>query len=178
MNYEKAYKEALERIQKYSKDEHGCTRLKPEDIFPELKDSENERIRKELISYVKDLIACHDKPDAKRDEKYESWLDWLDKQAQPKWDDEDESNYQNIFTHLIMEGNSATLDANRKKWRKLSTWFKSRIPVQNEIDLDRAWEFCVNCIEDCMSRYMESWDDKSRESTYQNFLIYMKKGGK
>lgn len=176
MNYEKAYKEALERIQKYSKDEHGCTRLKPEDIFPELKESESERIRREIIEFISFM---KEKGSIREDHRCKSlsWITWLDKQAPPKWDDEDESNYQDILTHLIMEGNSATLDANRKKWRKLSTWFKSRIPVQNEIDLDRAWEFCVNCIEDCMSRYMESWDDKSRESTYQNFLIYMK-GGK
>ena len=41
----KAYDEALERIKKYVLDEHGCTRLRPEDIFPELKESEDKKIK-------------------------------------------------------------------------------------------------------------------------------------
>lgn len=51
MDYEKLYKEALERAKKVH-DEH---RAQPFDVmlkvFPELKESEDERIRKELINY-------------------------------------------------------------------------------------------------------------------------------
>ena len=52
-----------------------------ESLFPELKESEDERIRKELISFVRGVLACHDKPNAERDEKYESWIAWLEKQT-------------------------------------------------------------------------------------------------
>ena len=52
-------------------------------IFPELKESEDEKIRKELISFVRGILACHDKPNAERDEKYESWLAWIEKQGEP-----------------------------------------------------------------------------------------------
>jgi len=47
---------------------------------PELQESEDERIRKELIYFVQGFIECHDKPDAERDEKYESWIAWLENQ--------------------------------------------------------------------------------------------------
>jgi hypothetical protein len=42
----KSYEWAIEKIQKYVKDDYGCTRLRPEDIFPELKENEDKRIRK------------------------------------------------------------------------------------------------------------------------------------
>ena len=53
-----------------------------ERMLPELKESEDERIRKELISFVRGVLACHDKPNAERDEKYESWIAWLEKQGE------------------------------------------------------------------------------------------------
>ena len=52
MNYEKAYKEALERakkVHKYSSDIAEIKRM--EDIFPELKESEDAKIRKAQLDY-------------------------------------------------------------------------------------------------------------------------------
>ena len=57
MNYEKLYKSVLVKIQEAlasTKDDHkisGLTRDCLENIFPELKENENERIRKVLIDY-------------------------------------------------------------------------------------------------------------------------------
>ncbi len=55
-------------------------------IFPELKESEDGKIRKELVTFVKGMLECHDKPNAERDEKYESWLAWLEKQGEKESD--------------------------------------------------------------------------------------------
>lgn len=80
-----AYDELIERL----KDLKFAYRFSPlsnaiEEKFPELKENEDERIRKELISFVKDILACYDKPNAERDEKYESWIAWLEKQSEQK----------------------------------------------------------------------------------------------
>ena len=85
MNYEQKYKEALERAKEWfnteEPDSYTCI---VESIFPELKESEDEKIRKELISFVRRQIECHEKPNVERDEKFESWIDWLEKQGEQK----------------------------------------------------------------------------------------------
>lgn len=49
MDYEKAYKEALERAKEFQKSKEGLCVLTAESIFPELAESEDEKIRKGLI---------------------------------------------------------------------------------------------------------------------------------
>ena len=49
MDYEKAYKEALELMKGCIPDGNGFVNIRPCDIFPELRKSEDERIRKALI---------------------------------------------------------------------------------------------------------------------------------
>ena len=51
-------------------------------FFPELAESEDERIRKEILNFVRGWLECHDKPNAERDERYESWITWLEKQGE------------------------------------------------------------------------------------------------
>ena len=58
MNYENKYNDALEKLQealapKDGREISGLTRGCIESIFPELKESEDERIRKELIEHIK-----------------------------------------------------------------------------------------------------------------------------
>ena len=58
MNYEKRYKEALDKLQEALAPKEGCdisglTRRCIEDIFPELKEIEDERMRKAIIAYIK-----------------------------------------------------------------------------------------------------------------------------
>ena len=67
-----------------------------ESLFPELKESEDERTRKEIITYLstvedKELIS------------YESWVAWLEKQAEQKpveWSEYDEHKIKNIIYFL------------------------------------------------------------------------------
>lgn len=87
MNYEKKYKEAQKWIESiYSELSHE-QQMEAEAFFPELKESEDERIRKELIEHVKDQQSsfisapdCRDKYEEEENNKYNAWLDWLEKQ--------------------------------------------------------------------------------------------------
>lgn len=81
MDYEKAYKEALERAKKWyyapnaDKIPTYANRIIPE-IFPELKESEDDRIRKEITEYITHYKDCI------TDEEYNSWIAWLEKQGE------------------------------------------------------------------------------------------------
>ena len=89
MDYEKKYKEALERTRKLylesieNKGDRIYGAYELETIFPELKESEDERIRKDLVSFlwavangtVKSMpaaIMCQE------------WIAWLEKQKEQK----------------------------------------------------------------------------------------------
>ena len=92
-NYKKKYDEALERA-KVWKEKSGMPAGKQsilDDIFPELTESEDEKIRKELIEHVKDQQSsfisapdCRDKYEEEENNKYNSWLAWLEKQGEQK----------------------------------------------------------------------------------------------
>lgn len=81
MDYEKKYKKALTWMQSLYDGLHGATKKEAEHYFPELKESEDERIRKWLIGYFHQY-----KED--RMEKYanglkvESIIAWLEKQGE------------------------------------------------------------------------------------------------
>ena len=81
IDWKKKYNEALEKIKRYTIDDYGCTRLKPTDIFPELSESEDEKIKKELIEFIQWAedrgVTRHDFHQAKRPLE---WIAWLEKQ--------------------------------------------------------------------------------------------------
>lgn len=84
MDYEKKYKEALEWMNRL----RGAVREDAERYFPELIENEDERIRKELIEHVKDQQSsfisspdCRDKYEEEENQKYNSWIAWLEKQG-------------------------------------------------------------------------------------------------
>ena len=76
MNYEKKYKEALERARKLY--EQGTITESLSHVFPELKESEDERIRKHLIGVVELYYGNTDEQEKK------DCLDWLEKQCGQK----------------------------------------------------------------------------------------------
>ena len=95
MDYEKKYKEALERADSLTEKYGG--REFAEYIFPELAESEDERIRKFLIQHVSEWIRCieHDLSISSRNVEseeelamFKSSLTWLEKQKEnPKTTD-------------------------------------------------------------------------------------------
>ena len=86
-NYEKKYKEALERAKQWYDDSNITIGLKGnlEDIFPELKECEEESIRKELISFFKEITFCGDEYSSKfTNGNAKKWIAWLEKQDKHK----------------------------------------------------------------------------------------------
>jgi len=82
MDYEKKYKEALERARKSYvnsiKQGWTCDKVIYEEIFPELKESEDEKIRKDIIAILKGQIPYTSGEDAKK------YISWLEKQGEPQ----------------------------------------------------------------------------------------------
>ena len=85
-DYEKKYEAVLQTAKQWIAD--GCTdkeRIALEAIFPELRKSEDERIRKDLIGFIEDIInhgikeavAKHNYGDGKQ------WIAYLEKQKEP-----------------------------------------------------------------------------------------------
>ena len=77
MDYKEKYEQALERAKAYHND---YTKDIVEEIFPELKESEDERIRKELITHCRNT-RCVTEEGAERIAK---WIAWLEKQCKKK----------------------------------------------------------------------------------------------
>ena len=78
MDYEKAYKEALGRAKKLY--DQGTITESLSYCFPELKESEDELTRKDLLEYVKHCVCYRDVCKEEKDK----WIAWLEKQGQSK----------------------------------------------------------------------------------------------
>ena len=74
INYEKKYNEALGWMQSLYKGLHGITKEDAEHYFPELKESEDERMVRELVAFIKTYSpSCAKQP--------QKWIAWLEKQG-------------------------------------------------------------------------------------------------
>ena len=99
MNYEKAYKEALERAREFQKSKDGLCVLTAESIFPELKESEDEKIRKGIIDFLwKEKIFLQEvHSSVENNPKYRFVMDaiaWLEKQGEKKATDKVEPKFK------------------------------------------------------------------------------------
>lgn len=120
----KAYDEALERargLYEFYKD--GKTRGQQFiDIFPELAESEDERIRKELIFYFQEEIPqCSIQEHA---DKMKEFIAWLEKQGEkkPAWSEDDEENL-NWFEKFFRAESVIAEGKDIPQYRYL--WFKN-----------------------------------------------------
>ena len=99
-DYEKKYKQALGWMQSLYNGLHGKTKEEAEHFFPELKESEDERVRKELIEFI-DINTIS------TDERHDRWLAWLEKQAS-----------QNLANSAKMNKNEQkSVDKNQTKFK-------------------------------------------------------------
>ena len=111
----------------------GVTRAFLEGVFPELKESEDERIRKELIAEVKDQIDCipapdcRDKEDEKALKKLNKWLAWLEKQGEqkPEWSEEDERMHNTIVKDLEALCNMSKYERTKGFYNAEIDWLKA-----------------------------------------------------
>jgi hypothetical protein len=77
--YEKKYKEALERARVYHTGGSISDAHITEVIFPELKESEDDRIKREIIAYINELA------DLKNEKIPTKWIAWLEKQGKEEY---------------------------------------------------------------------------------------------
>ena len=93
--YDKALEKAKRLYEKGTITESLCH------IFPELKESEDERVRKELIIHCRNT-RCVTEEGAERIAK---WIAWLKKQGErkPAWSEEDENILNNLINYLKVD---------------------------------------------------------------------------
>ena len=112
MNYEKKYKEALERAKKCLDEKHDTCFVRPDVIFPELKESEDEQTRKEIFHFILDNTLSTDM-------RQHRWLAWLEKQRKSKWTEEDEDYFNDLESYFI------NLEPLKHRAAEAVNWLKS-----------------------------------------------------
>lgn len=97
--------DAYDRVSKEVRDFFDGKQKMPFDVdktleylFPELKDSEDEKIRKEILEHCKNQAKPYKELGCKC-AKIQSWIDWLEKQGEQKsaWSEEDEKEKKRII---------------------------------------------------------------------------------
>lgn len=111
MNYEKAYKEAINKLDavlnlKCVREEETIPVEDIRKIFPELKESEDEKIRKGLLSHLGELRDYKGtNAPIKTPEHYSAWIAWLENQKERSGLTKDEEFTLNrIIEHFEEEG--------------------------------------------------------------------------
>lgn len=90
MDYEKKYNNALiavKKLQEANPNDEGIQNW-IDDSFPELKESEDEKVRNELIDAIRGLWENDALPMPLSVERKDKWIAWLEKQAErktPQW---------------------------------------------------------------------------------------------
>lgn len=130
-DYKKLYEEALERAKIFKSPfcQHAA-----ELIFPELRESEDERIRKEIISYIKSSGAVTNS----------NWISWLEKQCEQKpveWSEEDEHCIELL---LPIIDSSSLITKNRKKCKEFLKSLKDRVLPQPKQELSEEEKAIVD----------------------------------
>jgi hypothetical protein len=141
MDYEQKYKAALEWMQGMYGGLHGKTKKEAEKYFPELQESEDEKVKR-IIHSISNKISFH-LHDIFTEEEFQcfdawsnAWLKkqgsipkevtytqeviaWLEKLGQkPKWTDEDEERLQSCIIELQGKGLMGGVDTIDTKWLK------------------------------------------------------------
>jgi hypothetical protein len=145
MDYEKKYKEALERARKLKENPQSVfNEYSPKEgdtisdyIFPELKkESEDERIRKVLV----ELVKCNERSGYTllNNVSTSSMLAWLEKQGEkkPSWSEEDEEMCQETIDWFEKKCFPYALE-NDNPARESIKWLKS---LKNKVQPQNTWK--------------------------------------
>lgn len=137
MDYEKAYKEALERAKDSFSYPSMPGFMRVDVIFPELKKSEDERIRKGLIDLIykvyadTNYITCVE---------HEEMLAWLEKQKTVEWSKEDKAHLGNIIHTLrkVIEEDPNTVGA--ELCQESINWLEKQKPIEQDKDIQDEYD--------------------------------------
>lgn len=119
----KAYDEAIERAKEMCA--MPTDKATMEYVFPELKVSEDERIREELIDAIHGLWDNDALPMPLSVKRKDGWLAWLEKQGKQEWTDEDEENFQH--TLLAIQKSTWYTDSDKKELKEFVASLKQRL---------------------------------------------------
>ena len=125
MDYEKKYNEALERASHIKDNNTVATPQEvAEHIFPELHESEDERIRKELISYLHAVIK---EVGELGHPKIDRWISYLEKQEEQKPIQSNiEKEYIRTIKSLISDFIRGKRDIDTGYYQKIYDWLDGR----------------------------------------------------
>lgn len=122
-DYKKKYEQAMLRMNKWVE---GSEIIDPKEVaefvFPELKESEDERIRKELINFFSKGAEYDSSTNGIKDRNIIAWLEKQGEQK-PAWSEEDEKLYTWCASAIQTRYNDGlfTMD----EYRETSLWLKS-----------------------------------------------------
>lgn len=126
----KAYDEAIKRAKDALNDGtiSNNTIAYLQDVFPVLKESEDERIRKDLIAFLEDIWYFGKNTNFDKWDKSDcsDWIDWLEKQGEqkPAWSEKDERNLQGIIDEIKANKNAAP-DYDLATYDRFLSWLES-----------------------------------------------------
>ena len=152
MDYEKKYKDALDAMKMFIYPRlGGDAKLAAEKVFPELRESEDERIRKEIITH---LYWAQDRGSLPNDviqsKRVEDWISWLEKQKEQKelplmdgnadlYFDEWNQQKQNPTKRQCFEEGMRYAERLQKE-QKPAEWSEEDEKMLNDIIGDISWE--------------------------------------
>ena len=152
MDYEKKYNEALERAQKATRAGSDVAMDIVQYIFPELAESEDERVIRTLYCLVKD----HDWINGASKEECLAWLEKQKEQKPAEWSKEDEKMRVNILNaltpHLVYSvGTGTYTGTSTYKYDDEIRWLKSLRPSwkpseEQMMALDKAIPVCMGVV--------------------------------
>jgi len=153
--YEKKYKEAQKWIESIYPNLSHEQQMEAEAFFPELKESEDEKIRKWIIGVLSTYEHDRDLRNAA--------IAWLEKQAEQKsaWSEEDEKMVANLVDYFKVD------DALQYTEKQVVDWLKS-LKDRAQPQPKQEWsEEDQNALEDVREAVVHYWGGET-----QDILLY------
>ena len=116
-----SHEEKLEEAKRLYETANADQKYVLESLFPELAESKDERVRKDLIIYLRSILS-----NKKYGDKFiESWIAWLEAQGEQRsaWGKGDENIIDLILSQLRSDNFCGVLS--KSLLREVESWFKS-----------------------------------------------------
>ena len=124
MDYKEKYEQAINFIKDLYPHTSDYVKEKLDDFFPELKESEDERVSKEIISAIKEDWPGHT-----------DWIAWLEKQGeQEAWTEEDKKMLKWVIGYLENKMLNAPMGEERTACKNAIVWFEKLKDEQKSVD--------------------------------------------
>lgn len=155
MDYKTFNKGCLEEAKRLYKTANADQRYVLEKLFPELRETEDEKIRKNLINFLD--AVWHLGKNANFDEYSKAdcaeWISWLEKQTEQKsaWSEDDERMLHTIIADFkgFIRDNTSTLESH---FNECIDWLKS---IKSRISLKQEWS------EEEIEKAAQEWESKA-----------------